>query len=260
MFDVLKFRAARLSRCSALVLAVVCVACSPPVEDPASSAAPAAQTVEKANNERLIDQMSKVSSLRWVRALGDLYPDEYRRLGDSLERIAQGPQDIVSARISLMSEVLPFMAERKASLRSATDETLVEYLRANLAVLEHLKVENPVACVEVAQGRLNPSSELSEAGWGLMSEVTRQLLVAARAAEERPFSRPSLSLSPEEQRDWLVQVGNAGATRRTGELLRDPGAAASASPEEMCQVRILLMKGALLSPPSTAAKIVLAAG
>lgn len=240
-----------------MAVMLACAACGPSSDVDAQSGP--ASTGGGADTNPL-DQMAGVESLGWLTTLNDLYPDEYSRLGAVVDHEVGSGSDVVAARTTLMEAFLPFMAKRKRSLRSAADELLVDYLRLNLAALEHLKTENPQACVEIAQGKLDPSTQLSQTAWTKTSEATAQLLKAAHGAEASPVARPDPTLTAEEQHKWFVEIGNAGATRRTAELLRDPAAAARASADELCQVRILLMKGALLSPPETAAKIVLAAG
>jgi hypothetical protein len=224
----------------------------------ATPAASEAHPLPKSDTEFLDGIVASGQTLGWMKTLKTLHPAEYQRLNAKLEPMARRSTDMPAERLAMAREVEPFMREQKQQLGRAPDRELKEWLRRSTTVAERLLKEDPQACTDVFQGRLDPAIQLPDATWAAMSDATEQLLIAAQEAKVRPQTRELSPLELADVVEWREEMKRRGASDEMFAILSDPARKAAATPYELCQTRIAMMEAAQHLRPNLTAKIVLA--
>lgn len=218
---------------------------------------PKVSEIAKVQGQSVLAEFVGDPQFKWLTTLSRLYPEEHQGVEAAMrEQIATGAT-LIDAKRAMMDAVKPIMLRHKEALATTSDDQLIEYLRINTLVAERLLNEDTKACTDVFHGNLAPEVERPDAIWKLMSDATAQLLIAAHEAERNPLPARDTHLSPEDFQLWRVQMEGAGATPDTFALLSDPVRKASATDDEKCRVRVVMMRGALALPKTLAAKIAL---
>lgn len=225
---------------------------------PQSTRTEQGQSARGVKADSVIKELTADPHFGWFSTLERLYPSDYAIVRGTLKTQISDANDIVSARVAMAEALKPIMAQYRKAARFASDKDLVEYLRRNTRVAEALAGENAKACTDVFHGSLDPSIELPDSTWQLMSEATIQLLVAAKGGEVTKMRRTDgHGLSKQDFASWTIEMEKVGADADTFDLINNPRRKAVATYEDKCRVRIQMMKGALSLPEPVAAKIML---
>jgi hypothetical protein len=206
----------------------------------------------------VLEQLEKEPQFVWLTSLHKLYPKEYQTIKESMQRLSDEGADLRTAEVSLADAVKPIMAGHRDSMKAASDQDIVSYLRRTTALTEALLNQDPKACTDIFHGNLDPDANLPDSTWTLMSEATAQLLRAAHSAEASPVERADVTLTAEDFQDWRRTMESVGANADTFEIISSPARKATATMAEQCKVRVQMMRGALKLPEPLAAKIMLA--
>lgn len=204
-----------------------------------------------------IDKLAMEPQFVWLSTLSRLYPDEYKTVNALIQEKSDEGASILETRIALADALKPIMSQHKESAMKASDGALIKYLARNTRVATALLSQDVKACRDVFHGDLDPTVSLPDRTWKLMSEATSQLLIASHEGEEKPIQRTDTILTKTDYQAWRVGMEKAGADADTFAIITDPARKAAATPTQQCQVRSIMMEGALGLQPPIAAKITL---
>lgn len=119
------------------------------------------------------------------RALRSYYPNEFRRLIDLLVD-TYNRRGVVAARQAGFDFMLRFMVSKAPSIARASDADLIDVVRVNLALLEHLQGSDPAACARILSTGPTPDMRMTPALLARLNAVNETQLRAASRGEADP--------------------------------------------------------------------------
>lgn len=182
------------------------------------------------------------------------YPEEYGSFRSKIISVASQGGSNFDVKSAAHDEVRALITRHKGGIASAPEPELGHLRQVQMKLIGQLSSESATACAQYVMGGIPASTQLSSAGYAVLSDLGVAQVEAAHAAELKPVTRPK-EISSADAQALGSAMREAGATQAQIETLASPNGMAKIGADQQCEIGSLLSRALATLPDEQADRL-----